>query len=209
MAQNYKIFYSDKVIQLSGNEKHNTFPDDCMIFPVQNTIEIIRLKPVLFSESAAKTIILTANCHSEKLFEWFKDAFTTIEAAGGLIENSLGQYLLIFRRGKWDLPKGKLDEDESHEQAAVREVFEETGIMPDYVRSFLGHTYHLYTNKGEIVLKLNYWYHMEVEGNPIGEPQTEEDIELIRWFYPEQLHEPLKNCHSSLISLIKDVMRIE
>ncbi len=196
------------MIQLSGNEKHVTIPDDCKVYQVKNTIEIIRLKPALFSESAAKTIFLTANCHTEELFEWFKDAFNIIDAAGGLVENSLGQFLLIFRRGKWDLPKGKLDEDESHEQAAVREVFEETGIMPDYVRSFLGNTYHLYTYKGDIVLKLNYWYHMEVEGIPTGKPQIEEDIEMISWFYPEQLHEPLLNCHSSLVSLIKDVMRI-
>jgi hypothetical protein len=49
---------------------------------------------------------------------------------------------------------------------------------------------------------------MEVEGIPTGKPQIEEDIEMISWFYPEQLHEPLLNCHSSLVSLIKDVMRI-
>ena len=36
--------------------------------------------------------------------------------------------LMIFRRGKWDLPKGKLDKGETFERCAVREIEEETGF---------------------------------------------------------------------------------
>ncbi|MFM8758223.1 MAG: NUDIX domain-containing protein, partial [Methylophilaceae bacterium] len=46
----------------------------------------------------------------------------TLIAAGGLVENELGQVLMIFRRGKWDLPKGKLDPNESIDECALREV---------------------------------------------------------------------------------------
>ncbi len=171
------------------------------LYEVHNTIDIIRLKPVFFSETSAKTILLTSNCEPEKLFEWFKDAFTCIEAAGGLVENGEGEYLFIFRRGKWDLPKGKIDPGETHEEAALREVEEETGIRPDYIRRYLQHTWHFYAYKGEIVLKCNTWYLMEVKGKPEGTPQKEEDIEMIRWFHPTAMNEVLRNCHPSLVAL--------
>ena len=38
-----------------------------------------------------------------------------IIAGGGIVTNELGELLMIFRRGKWDLPKGKLDKGESIE----------------------------------------------------------------------------------------------
>lgn len=204
--QNYKIFYSDKVILLNGNDTHIQFPDRFVEYYIEKVTDIIRLKPRLFTNSSAKTTIITANCTTEELFEKFRTAFTTIIAAGGLAENDSGHYLLIFRRGKWDLPKGKVDNGESLEEAAIREVWEETGIRPDCIRSFLGNTYHLYSLKGEIVLKINYWYSMEMHGIPQGIPQENEGITEVKWFAKDQLNDPLKNCHSSLISLITDVL---
>ncbi len=64
----------------------------------------------------------------EKLKKAFFKLFKPVTAAGGLVENEKGEVLLIFRRGKWDLPKGKLDPGETIEQCAVREVEEETGL---------------------------------------------------------------------------------
>ena len=54
--------------------------------------------------------------------------FTLVQAAGGLVENDEGKVLIIFRRGKWDLPKGKMDEGETPALCAIREVEEETGL---------------------------------------------------------------------------------
>ena len=54
--------------------------------------------------------------------------FKVIKAAGGVVQNSQNKYLLIFRRGKWDLPKGKIDKGETIKNAATREVMEETGL---------------------------------------------------------------------------------
>jgi len=51
---------------------------------------------------------------------------------------------MIFRRGKWDLPKGKLDKGETLEQCAVREVREETGLKKIKLQSPLMTTYHTY-----------------------------------------------------------------
>ena len=64
----------------------------------------------------------------DKLKKDFFKHFKLIKAGGGLVKNKAGQILLIFRRGKWDLPKGKLDDNETLLQCAIREVREETGL---------------------------------------------------------------------------------
>ena len=48
----------------------------------------------------------------EELRTVFRECFISLHAAGGLVKNKNNEYLLIFRRGKWDLPKGKLDKNE-------------------------------------------------------------------------------------------------
>ncbi|MCK7539615.1 MAG: NUDIX domain-containing protein [Marinilabiliales bacterium] len=58
--------------------------------------------------------------------------FNIVIAAGGFVRNEKDEILFIFRRGHWDLPKGKLNHKkgiiEKKKDAAVREVMEETGI---------------------------------------------------------------------------------
>ena len=63
-------------------------------------------------------VILHSNLDELKKAFW--KHFTIIKAAGGLVKNEKGEYLFIFRRGSWDLPKGKLDKGETIEQCAVR-----------------------------------------------------------------------------------------
>ncbi len=106
-----------------------------------------------------------------------------IYAAGGLVQNERGELLMMFRRGKWDLPKGKLDPGESIEACAIREVMEETGLSEVQIISFLCTTEHQYFDQWlqEDVTKETHWYHMLAPGNQPLTPQTEEDIEKIEW----------------------------
>ena len=69
------------------------------------------------------------NENFNELLSLFKSNFRYIEAAGGFIKNEEGENLFIFRREKWDLPKGKLELGETPEVAALREVSEETGLQ--------------------------------------------------------------------------------
>ena len=128
----------------------------------------------------------------------------TIIAAGGLVTNEQGQLLMIFRRGHWDLPKGKLDEGESIEACAVREVQEETGVGNLQLGKLIGKTYHEYFDKwvNEDVIKETWWYEMKAFGKQQLTPQTEEDIEQIVWASNEEIPTYLNNSFPNIIDII-------
>ncbi len=126
-----------------------------------------------------RVILLHPNV--EELFQEFSKLYEVIEAAGGLVFNPEGEALFIFRRGSWDLPKGKIDPGETIKEAAVREVQEETGIQEISLGPALVNTYHTYkTKKGKRILKKTYWFEMETTDISLT-PQTEEDIEVAQW----------------------------
>ena len=82
--------------------------------------------------------------------------YSLIEAAGGVVYNNDNKYLMIFRNGKWDLPKGQLDQNESIKECAIREVEEECGISGLNILNALQDTYHTYEIKGRKILKRTY-----------------------------------------------------
>jgi 8-oxo-dGTP pyrophosphatase MutT (NUDIX family) len=108
---------------------------------------------------------------------------TPIIAAGGIVMNPNQEILWIFRRGYWDLPKGKLDSNETIEACAIREVMEETGISHLILGKLILTTTHQYHDKylNKEVEKTTYWYSMTTDTLQDGTPQTEEDIEAIAW----------------------------
>jgi 8-oxo-dGTP pyrophosphatase MutT (NUDIX family) len=116
-----------------------------------------------------------------KLKTDFKSLFTTIEASGGIVVNEFDEILFIFRRGFWDLPKGKIELGETKKQAAVREVEEETGIKGLTLIKKIGMTRHTFKIKpGSRVLKKSYWYLISTKKQKL-KPQKSEDIVKAEW----------------------------
>lgn len=116
-----------------------------------------------------------------KAYNDFASLFKVIEAGGGLVKNQEGKVLVIFRRGFWDLPKGKMDPGENIIQTAAREVKEETGIIDVEVKRHLITTYHTYrTAKGKRILKVSKWFKMRTTSKQLI-PQLDEDIERAEW----------------------------
>ncbi len=138
----------------------------------------------------------------EELKKAFWKKFTIIKAAGGLVLNEDNKMLMIFRRGKWDLPKGKLDKGETLEQCAVREVEEETGLTKVKLLSPLLTTYHTYHEGTKFVLKESYWYNMKVSGMQNLQPQAEEDILETRWVTLKEAEKLFPECFPSVIDVI-------
>lgn len=139
----------------------------------------------------------------EVLRKAFWKKFTLVKAGGGLVRSGEGKYLFMFRRGVWDLPKGKLDPGESIEQCAVREVMEETGVSGVTLASPLLVTYHTYDESGKHILKETHWFRMTAPASGDLKPQLEEQITELRWVAPEGMGELLKHTFPS----IKDVIR--
>lgn len=127
-----------------------------------------------------------------------------IQAGGGLVLNEQNELLLIFRRGSWDLPKGKLDPGETLEACALREVEEETGVGNLKLIGFLGITQHQYFDPylKEEVIKESHWYTMSVKGVPALIPQTEEDITDIKWVPLAEVNALIANSFSSIKEII-------
>ena len=104
--------------------------------------------------------------------------------AGGLVINNNNKALFIYRKNKWDLPKGKLDDGENLEEAAIREVVEETGLDSNklsIIKPLLSTGYRSFV-KGTIVNKRAAWFLMNYEGNESNLiPQDEEGIEEAIW----------------------------
>lgn len=149
-------------------------------------------------------IFLHHNLEELKHAIWKK--FIVIKAAGGLVENEKKELLFIYRREKWDLPKGKLDDGETLEECAVREVEEETGLTSIKLKDFLLTTFHTYNESGHHILKESYWYKMSVNSKQQQiKPQTEEDITEIKWVNKKNVNDVLSNSFPSIIDVIKKI----
>ncbi len=123
-----------------------------------------------------------------------------IIAAGGLVQNGKGEILLIYRRGFWDLPKGKLDAGELIPECALREVREETGLQAIELGPFICKTIHQYFDSwmNKEVEKHTHWYAMLSLEKETLVPQTEEDIERIEWVPMEQLPQYLLETYPTI-----------
>ncbi|MBK8605777.1 MAG: NUDIX hydrolase [Chitinophagaceae bacterium] len=133
----------------------------------------------------------------------FYKKFTIIQAGGGLVLNEKNEILLIFRKGKWDLPKGKLDKGETISACAVREVEEETGLKNVTLIEPLIITYHTYHEGSKFILKESHWYTMKVSGNQTLTPQTEEDILEVKWITKVEAKQYFPECYPSVVDVLK------
>lgn len=135
--------------------------------------------------------------------EFFKH-FKLVQTGGGLIRNKNGETLFIFRRGKWDLPKGKIDKGETLENCALREVQEETGLQKLKLGKKICITYHTYNEFGRHILKESHWYLMNAFGKEELVPQIEEDIIEIRWVKEEDLEQYFDNTFPTIRSVFEN-----
>lgn len=134
----------------------------------------------------------------------FSVGMTTVEAAGGMVLNEKGEVLMIFRRGSWDLPKGKIDPNESVETAAIREVREETGLTDLKIYLKLQITYHTYNIDNVTIIKPTQWFKMMHASNQSLVPQTEEDITEITWMSKKQVEGIIDQTYSSIKELLEN-----
>ena len=156
------------------------------------------------SLSAVSNLTITGDV--ESMWKEFLKHFKLIDAAGGVVKNKENKLLFIFRLGKWDLPKGKVDEGETLEEAAIREVEEECGIGKLKIVEKLLTTYHTYTLKGKNIIKASHWYSMTTADNSPLKAQTEENITDARWVSVAEIPTLLKYSYPSIAEVINKYM---
>lgn len=191
----YKVFVKDVAVIVTSDK--DLFPDhDAFNLKTVNFKKLIKAikkgkveRPLLYSRN------------EQKLLKRLHKKLPLVLAAGGLVKNAKEEYLFIHRNGLWDLPKGKTEKNESMEETAIREVQEETGVKDLTIEKYIAPTYHVFSRKNKLRLKLTHWYAMH--SNYTGEliPQANEGIEKAMWLNEKQAQESLDLSYAN----IKDV----
>lgn len=199
----YKVFFQDRVIYLTKDFSTHFFNNYGLFYKFYDLNELSDLLKLFTVVTKIKKLYIFHH-NLDQLLKEFKQIFTNIDAAGGLIFNSEGKVLVIKRKGKWDLPKGRIEDGEDSEIAAVREATEETGISKLQIKSAIIETRHIYLEGITPILKKTQWFEMETSSNDLPMPQIEEEITEAVWYNPEDLPMILGNTYLSIIDVLKE-----
>lgn len=201
MRQKYKVFIEGCLVRFLPELGSDLLQqNNCLAIQIDDNQDFDVIREIISENPHLESIELFSQnitAHWDK----FKSDYQVIEAAGGLVSNSNGEILCIFRRGKWDLPKGKLDPGETISEAAVREVEEECGIHNLTIKGQLETTWHTYVERDQRVLKPTYWFEMSHNGSAELVPQTEEGITEVRWAHSDELESIKAESFRSLYPL--------
>lgn len=156
------------------------------------------------SSKNQRTVIYSTDLKS--LWKDFKSIHEFRKAGGGIVFNEMGELLVIFRKGLWDLPKGHTKTGEKMKETALREVEEECGTSNLSIKRKVGQTYHVYRIKGRKVMKKSVWYHMTSPKQALI-PQTKEHIEQAIWVNPEIFLEQY-DMYSNIRDILKTHFRL-
>ena len=146
----YKVFVNDKPIILTDSFRAENE------YPVRIFSEVV-IDEILHKMKRGRLMGVNLFC-SDIVSDWisFQKEFKVVVAAGGLVTNPKKEILFIYRSEVWDLPKGRVEEGESLEDTAVREVEEECGAEGLQLKGPLLTTYHLFYMDGMQQMKVTH-----------------------------------------------------
>jgi len=158
----------------------------------------------MFEASSTLTKIYIPSEDIDGTYRRVCSEFKEVNAAGGLVANRRGDYLLIKRDGLWDLPKGHQENGEDISITALREVTEETGVYKLKLQKLICITDHCYKRNNIWHLKHTWWYSM-LYTDPVDlTPQREEDITQAVWVAKSSLPPYIKNTYPSIAEVFRE-----
>lgn len=196
----YTFFFNHRKIILAGDGEDFS-SEEFLAVRYQSFAGLKNVVHNFVKEELLDNLVISSR-NPTMLFHDFCAIFKCVTAAGGVVKNNNNDFLLIFRSGKWDLPKGMVEPGEATEQAAIREVEEETGLQGLIIRRTLPYTHHFYIINDNLVLKRTVWFEMYYNGDEIPVPQTAEDITDVVWL-PGNI---IDVSHQNTYPLILDVL---
>ncbi|HCI54391.1 MAG TPA: NUDIX domain-containing protein [Bacteroidales bacterium] len=199
----YKVFFENRFILISPEpdrvQKYSLF------HKFSTTSELYKLIEK-FQIDSSITSVNIYGLNIKHIWKLFRIYFTEVQAAGGLVKHISGRYLFIKKKGKWDLPKGHLEENETAEECAIREVEEECGIKGHKIIKPLEPTWHSYTKKEISYLKKTEWFLMGYDGIMMAQPEKKEGITEVGWLLPEEISNIRTEIWPSLMDMINKII---
>lgn len=202
---NSRIYFNDFFIELIENKnKHlKTLQTDLEQERTKKSKELRTIINNFLNQKESKSILINKFCLAD-VIDIFKNHYYYIEAAGGFIENNQ-KFLFIHRHGRWDLPKGKLEKNETIENAAIRECEEECGVKNLKITKQLNSTFHIYPFKNSFALKQSFWFYMHTDYGEKLIPQLEEDISEVKWFGIDEIKQMvLSDTYFTISDVVKE-----
>lgn len=188
----YKVFVNDKPIVLTTEAKDDMFVKNYQL----KKVDVLNVIKALGTNDVHEVRLIHHN--QNKLLQKFLKKLPNVIAAGGKVYNTDGKVLFIFRNEKWDLPKGKIENGESLEEGAIREVEEETGVQGLTIICPLETTYHIFKRNGKYRIKITYWFEMETNYAGKLVPQINEDITKVKWLGPKKRVKAMENSYANI-----------
>ena len=195
----YKVFINKLSIILTSKNKSLSQENSFLL-------SSITLNEILKKVRKHKKIFLYHPKKSE-LLKVFKSKIKVIFASGGIVKNDNNQILFIYRRGKWDLPKGKAEKGESIRETAVREVIEETGIEKLKIDKYFSNTFHIVRNNKKYFLKETLWFLMSSNFKGKLKPQLNEGIKSVKWKTFDDAKKIKKKTFGNISIILTDFLK--
>lgn len=171
-------------------------------------IRAFHLQAAESHKSGHVVIYFPSEAAIERFWAGYRQTFRNVEAGGAVVIDAGGDVLFIWRRGHWDLPKGKGEPSEPLEVTARRELREETGLDCGAPERFLAKTYHIYAENGQYILKETHWYLFRCGARrPPIQVQTEEGIEGYKWVPPAEVPFLYPQSYGTIRDMIEYVLR--
>lgn len=202
MTQIYKVFIETKPLIIHNIPMYLSDNENYIYIKVDSHDDCTNIIDLFWSSPSLEGVSLYC-VDVESFMSRFKASFKLVKAAGGIVNNNNNKKLVIKRNGFLDLPKGHFKKGESPEQAALREVQEECGIVSHSITdSTPKYTYHMYKENGESIFKETLWFKMSTPNGEKLIPQIEEGIEDVFWMTENEIKEDINQFYPSLLELL-------
>ena len=199
----YKVFFKDRIVFFGDDFSSSFRINSGLFYKYKSRGELNELISMYFKlEKISRLYIFHDDL--ELLKQKFSSCFNFVKASGGLVKRNSGEFLMIFRNGIWDLPKGKNDHGESSEEAALREVSEECGLFQLSVNAEITKTYHTYLQDNKPILKETTWFEMISLDDEEPVPQESENITIASWIKPEEIKTVAENTYLSVKEVLTE-----
>ena len=199
----HKIYFGKRCIIICSPLEEALQDANSVEFHVGEVLDIHALVRMFEVQDSLLRIYIPTD-DIEKTYRRLCQEFKEVNAAGGLVSNRRGDFLLISRSGLWDLPKGHQEPGEDIELCAMREVQEETGVDQLELRRLICITDHVYFRDILWHLKHTWWYDMLYTDPTNLTPQREEDISKAAWVAKSSLPPFLKNTYPSIVEVFRE-----